>query len=131
MSEDTIKERIESTSWWPQWEKKLSEYINTCEIFLNANRNHGKKYGLLQHIEEPKHPWKLISMDWVTGIFPGGKENLIAFIVILYRFSKIFRFLPFHKQDTAMDTEFSFWKNIIVKCGVPEIIISHRDIKFT
>ncbi|MBW0488244.1 hypothetical protein O181_027959 [Austropuccinia psidii MF-1] len=43
MSEDEIKERIESTSWWPQWEKQLSEYINTYERFLNANRNRGKK----------------------------------------------------------------------------------------
>ncbi|MBW0504029.1 hypothetical protein O181_043744 [Austropuccinia psidii MF-1] len=56
MSEDRTKERVASTAWWPKWEQEFSEYINTCEIFQKANRKHGKKYGLLQHIEEPKHP---------------------------------------------------------------------------
>ncbi|MBW0475961.1 hypothetical protein O181_015676 [Austropuccinia psidii MF-1] len=27
--------------------------------------------------------------------------------------------------------EFLFWNNIIAACGVPKIIISHRDPKFT
>ncbi|MBW0593175.1 hypothetical protein O181_132890 [Austropuccinia psidii MF-1] len=78
MSEERTKERVASTSWWPKWEQDLSEYINTCERFQKENRKHGKKYGLLQHIEEPKHPWETINMDWVTGLVPGGKENLNA-----------------------------------------------------
>ncbi|MBW0475394.1 hypothetical protein O181_015109 [Austropuccinia psidii MF-1] len=73
MSEDRTKERIEITAWWPKWEKVLGEYINTCERIQKANRKHGKKYGLLQQIEEPKHPWETINMDWVTGPVPGGK----------------------------------------------------------
>ncbi|MBW0578388.1 hypothetical protein O181_118103 [Austropuccinia psidii MF-1] len=68
MTEERIKERTASTAWWPKWEQELSEYINTCEKFKKANRRLGKKYGLLQHIKEPKHPWETINMDWVTGI---------------------------------------------------------------
>ncbi|MBW0488197.1 hypothetical protein O181_027912 [Austropuccinia psidii MF-1] len=67
ISEDRTKERVTSTAWWPQWEHELSEYINTCERFQKANRKNGKRYGLLQHIEDPKHPWETINMDWVTG----------------------------------------------------------------
>ncbi|MBW0582498.1 hypothetical protein O181_122213 [Austropuccinia psidii MF-1] len=66
MSEDRTRERVASTAWWPKWEQEFSEYINTCERLQKANRKHGKKYGLLQHIEEPKHPWETINMDWVT-----------------------------------------------------------------
>ncbi|MBW0521124.1 hypothetical protein O181_060839 [Austropuccinia psidii MF-1] len=95
------------------------------------NRKHGKKYGLLQHIEEPKHPWETISIDWVTGLLPGGKENFNAFLIIVDRFSKSMRCLPCHKEDTATDTAPLFWNNIISTCGVPEIIISDRDPKFT
>ncbi|MBW0560231.1 hypothetical protein O181_099946 [Austropuccinia psidii MF-1] len=63
VSEDRTKERVASTAWWPKWEQELSEYINTCERCQKANRKHGKKYGLLQHIEEPKHSWETINMD--------------------------------------------------------------------
>ncbi|MBW0573994.1 hypothetical protein O181_113709 [Austropuccinia psidii MF-1] len=96
-----------------------------------ANRKHGKKYGLLQHIEEHKHPWETINMDWVTGLVPGGKENYNACLIIVDTFSKSTRCLPCHKEDTAMDTALFFWNNIISTCGVPKIIISDRDPKFT
>ncbi|MBW0569644.1 hypothetical protein O181_109359 [Austropuccinia psidii MF-1] len=131
MSEDRTKERVASTAWWPKWEQGLSEYINTCEIFQKENIKHGKKYGLLQHIEEPKHQWKTINMDWVTGLFPQGKENFNACSIIVDRFSKSIRCLPCHKEDTAMDTGLLFWNNNIFTCGVPKIIISDRAPKLT
>ncbi|MBW0580826.1 hypothetical protein O181_120541, partial [Austropuccinia psidii MF-1] len=126
MSEDRTKERVASTDWWPKWEQELSEYINTCERCQKANRKHGTKYGLIQHIDEPKHPWETINMDWVTGLVPGGKENYNACLIIVDRFSKSMRCLPFHKEDTAMDTALLFWNNIISTCGVPRIIITYH-----
>ncbi|MBW0562968.1 hypothetical protein O181_102683 [Austropuccinia psidii MF-1] len=70
-------------------------------------------------------------MDWVTGLVPGGKENFNGFLIIVDRFSKSVRCLPCHKEDTAMYTALFFWNNIISTCGVPNIIISDRDPKFT
>ncbi|MBW0542096.1 hypothetical protein O181_081811 [Austropuccinia psidii MF-1] len=70
-------------------------------------------------------------MDRVTGLVPGGKENFNACLIIVDRFSKIMRFLPYHKEDTAMDTAMSFWNNIISTCAVPKIIIRDRNPKFT
>ncbi|MBW0487051.1 hypothetical protein O181_026766 [Austropuccinia psidii MF-1] len=70
-------------------------------------------------------------MDWVTGLVPGGKENYNACLLIFDRFSKGMRCLPCHKEDTAMDTDLLLWNNIIFTCGVPNIIISDRDPKFT
>ncbi|MBW0464020.1 hypothetical protein O181_003735 [Austropuccinia psidii MF-1] len=131
VSEDRTKERVASTAWWPQWEQELSEYIKTCERCQKVNRKYGKIYGLLQHIEEPKHPWETINMYWVTGLVPGGKENFNACLVTDDRYSNILRCLPCHKKDTARNTAFLFWNNIISTCGVPKIIISDRDPKFT
>ncbi|MBW0485570.1 hypothetical protein O181_025285 [Austropuccinia psidii MF-1] len=99
MSEDRNKERVASTAWCPKCEQELSEYINTCERCQKANRKHGKKYGLLQHIKEPKHPWETINMGWVTGLVPGGKENFNSFLVIV---------------DSDRDLKFTseFWTNL-------------------
>ncbi|MBW0481621.1 hypothetical protein O181_021336 [Austropuccinia psidii MF-1] len=70
-------------------------------------------------------------MDRVTGLVLGGKENFNNFLKILDRHNKSVRFLPFHEDDTAMYTSLLFWNNIISTCGVPKIIISDRDLKFT
>ncbi|MBW0483408.1 hypothetical protein O181_023123 [Austropuccinia psidii MF-1] len=131
MSGDRTKERVASTAWWPKWEQELGEYINTCERCQKENRNHGKKYGLLHNIEEPKHSSETINMYWVTGLVPGGKENYNSCLSIVDRFRKSMRCLPFHKEVTAMDTALLFSNNIISTCGVPTIIISDRDAKFT
>ncbi|MBW0526625.1 hypothetical protein O181_066340 [Austropuccinia psidii MF-1] len=130
MSEDRTEDRVGRTALWPKWEKQLSEYIKTCERWEKAKRNHGKTYVLCQHIEEPKTPLETINMDWVTGLVPGGRENFIAFLIIVDRFSKSVWCVPYHKEETEMDTAFLFWNNIIFTCGVPNIIISDRDPKF-
>ncbi|MBW0541214.1 hypothetical protein O181_080929 [Austropuccinia psidii MF-1] len=70
-------------------------------------------------------------MDWVTGLVSGGKENYNACLIISDRFRKSMRSLPCHKEDTAMDTALLFWNNIISTCGVPKIIMSDRDPKYT
>ncbi|MBW0505348.1 hypothetical protein O181_045063 [Austropuccinia psidii MF-1] len=129
MSEYRPKERVTSTAWWLKWQQELSEYIATCERFQKAKRKHKKKYGLLQYIKEPKHPWETIIMDWVTGLVPGGRENFNAFLIIVDRCNKSVRLLPCHKADTAMYTALLFWNNIIFTFKVPKIIISDTDPK--
>ncbi|MBW0476464.1 hypothetical protein O181_016179 [Austropuccinia psidii MF-1] len=83
MSEDRTNKRVASTAWWPKWEQDLGEYINTCERCQKENGKHEKKYGLLKHREDPKHPWETINMDWVTGLVPEGKENFNSFLIIV------------------------------------------------
>ncbi|MBW0503426.1 hypothetical protein O181_043141 [Austropuccinia psidii MF-1] len=70
-------------------------------------------------------------MYWFSVLVPGGKENFNSCLVIVDSYSKSVRCLPCHKEDTAMDTAFLFWNNIISTCVVPKIIISDRDPKFT
>ncbi|MBW0467118.1 hypothetical protein O181_006833 [Austropuccinia psidii MF-1] len=75
--------------------------------------------------------WETINMYWVTGLVAGGQEIFNACLIIVDMFSKIMGCLPCHKEDTAMDTALLFWQNIISTCGVPKIIISDKDPKFT
>ena len=62
----------------------------------------------MEKIDEPSKRWEIINMDFVTGLSPGGKDNNNAVLVIVDRFSKRPRFLPCHKDDTAMDTALLF-----------------------
>ncbi|MBW0519330.1 hypothetical protein O181_059045 [Austropuccinia psidii MF-1] len=52
-------------------------------------------------------------------------------MIIVDRLRKSVKCLLCHKEDTAMDTALLFWNIIISTCGVPKIIISDRDTKFT
>ncbi|MBW0499594.1 hypothetical protein O181_039309 [Austropuccinia psidii MF-1] len=70
-------------------------------------------------------------MYWVAGLVPGGKKKYNTFLIIVDRFNKSVRCLPWYKEDTAMDTALLFSTNIISTCAVPQIINSDEDPKFT
>ncbi|MBW0473766.1 hypothetical protein O181_013481 [Austropuccinia psidii MF-1] len=65
------------------------------------------------HIQEPKSPWEVVHMDWVTELPPSGDKSYNACLVIVYRYSKTPIFLPYHKDDTAMDTALLLWSRVI------------------
>ncbi|MBW0510148.1 hypothetical protein O181_049863 [Austropuccinia psidii MF-1] len=77
LSEDRTLEKVKNCAWWPSWRKETFEYCHTCDKFKKANRSKGKKSGLMIHIKEPKSPWKVVHMDWVTEIPPSGDKSEI------------------------------------------------------
>ncbi|MBW0533575.1 hypothetical protein O181_073290 [Austropuccinia psidii MF-1] len=90
----------------------------------------GKRFGLMIHIQEPITPWEVVHMDWVTALPPGGDKRYNACLVIVDRDSKTPILLPFHKDDTAMDTALLIWNRAISHTGLFKNILSDRDPKF-
>ena len=130
-SKDRTIERLRVLAWWPGWTAQVERYCNSCDRFQKANRATGKRFGLLQAIDEPKQRWEVVNMDFVTALPPGGKDSFNAVLVVVDRFSKRARFLPCYKDNTAMDVALLFWSSIINDVGCPKVIISDRDPKFT
>ncbi|MBW0545336.1 hypothetical protein O181_085051 [Austropuccinia psidii MF-1] len=82
-------------------------------------------------IKEPRRPWKMFHIYWVTGLPPGGDRSINACLVIFDRFGKTQIFLPCHKDDTAMDTALLISNRVISYTGIFRNVISERDPKFT
>ncbi|MBW0535616.1 hypothetical protein O181_075331 [Austropuccinia psidii MF-1] len=124
-------ERIKTCAWWPSLRKDVIDYFHSCARCQKANKATGKRFGLMIHIQEPSIPWEVVHMDWVTALPPGGDKMYNACLVIVDRYSKTPVFLPFHKDDTAMDTALLIWNRVISHTGLFKNVISDRDPKFT
>ncbi|MBW0552941.1 hypothetical protein O181_092656 [Austropuccinia psidii MF-1] len=131
LSEDRKLEKVKNCASWPSWRKETIEYFHTCDRFQKENRSTGKKFGLIIHIQEPKPPWEIVHMDWVTALPPSGDKRYNSCLVIVERYSKTPIFLPCHKDDTAIDKALLLWSRVISHAGLFKIIISDRDPKFT
>ncbi|MBW0577967.1 hypothetical protein O181_117682 [Austropuccinia psidii MF-1] len=131
LSEDRKLEIVKNCAWWPYWRKETIEYYHTCDRCQKANRSTGKKFGLMIHIQEPKSPWEVVHMDWVTALPSSGEKFYNACLIIVERYRKTPIFLPCHKDDTAMDTALFLWNRVISHTGLFKNIISDRDPKFT
>ncbi|MBW0523719.1 hypothetical protein O181_063434 [Austropuccinia psidii MF-1] len=130
LSQDRTLERVK-TSWWPNCKKDVAEYCQTCDRCQKENRATGKKFQIMIQIQEPRSPWEIFHMDWVTALPPGGDRSYKACLVLVDRYSKAPMFLPFHKDNTAMDTAIMIWNKFIRHTGLFQNIISDRDPKFT
>ncbi|MBW0547973.1 hypothetical protein O181_087688 [Austropuccinia psidii MF-1] len=82
-------------------------------------------------IQEPKSPWEIVHMDWVTALPPGGDRSYNECLVLVDRYSKPSMFLPYHKDDTAMEIAIMIRNKAISHTGLFSNIISDRDPKFT
>ncbi|MBW0513138.1 hypothetical protein O181_052853 [Austropuccinia psidii MF-1] len=70
-------------------------------------------------------------MDWVTALPPEGDRSFDTCLVLVDRYSKTIMFLPFHKDDKAMDKSMIILNRVISHTGLFQNIISDRDPKFT
>ncbi|MBW0566764.1 hypothetical protein O181_106479 [Austropuccinia psidii MF-1] len=82
------------------------------------------------HIQQPKSPWEVVHMDWVTALPQSGDKGYNACLLIVDRYTKTPIFLPCHKDDTAMDTDLLLWSRVISHTGLFKNIINDRDPKF-
>ncbi|MBW0499272.1 hypothetical protein O181_038987 [Austropuccinia psidii MF-1] len=131
LSEDRTLERVKNCLWWPIWRKDVAENCQTCEGCQKAKRATGMKFGMMIKIQEPKSPWEIAHLDWVTALPPGGDRSYNTGLVLVNRYRKTTMFLPFYKDDIALDTAIMIWNKVISHTGLFQNIISHRDLKFT
>ncbi|MBW0558029.1 hypothetical protein O181_097744 [Austropuccinia psidii MF-1] len=131
LSEDRTLERVKTCSWWPNWKKDVAEYCQTCDRCQKANRATGKKFGMMIQMQEPKSPWEIAHMDWVTALPPGGDRSYNACLVLVDRYRKTPMFLACHKDETAMDIAIMIWNRVISHTCLFQNIISDKDSKFT
>ncbi|MBW0521271.1 hypothetical protein O181_060986 [Austropuccinia psidii MF-1] len=131
LSEDITLEKLKNCAWWPSRRKETIEYCHTCDRSQNANRCTGKKFGIMIHVQEPRYPWEVSHMDWVTALPPSGEKSYNSCLIIVDRYKRTPICLPCHKDHTARDTALLLWGRVIFHTGLLKSIISERDPKLT
>ena len=91
---------------------------------------HQRPGGPLQSLEVPHMKWKIVTMDFVTGLPKSSKGNTAIWVVV-DRLTKTAHFVPYKSEITLDEMARLYSKKIIRLHGVPQIIISDRDSRLT
>ncbi|GJT78971.1 putative reverse transcriptase domain-containing protein [Tanacetum coccineum] len=116
--------------WWPNMKAEIATYVSKCLTCTRVKAECQKPSGLLVQPVIPVWKWENITMDFVTKL-PKTSSGQDAIWVIVDRLTKSAHFLPMKETDSMEKLTRQYLKEIVSRHGVPVLIISDQDNKFT
>src|SRR3954447_17511957 len=116
--------------YWKKMTKDIKEYVMSCELCQKNKPSQQVPAGLLQPILTPERKWEQVTMDFIVQL-PPTKDGYDAIVVFVDRLTKTIKAEPTFTNATAPDIAQVFFKTIFRNFGLPRVIISDRDPKFT
>jgi len=89
-----------------------------------------KPAGLLQPLEIPGRNWEVVSMDFSSGLTPFA-NGYDAIFVCMDKLSKMIHFMPTTTHIIVEGTARLFRDHVYKLNGLPRVILSDRDARFT
>jgi len=118
--------------YWPNMVKSIRKYIKSCEKCQRNKFSQTKPPGQLQPLPIPETRWQHITMDFITDLPKSHGFNSIW--VIIDRLTKRGHFISMKMGEgdsSAKECAIIFCKEYQKLHGIPETIISDRDVRFT
>ena len=124
------EELVSRDFYWPTLQADVATYVATCEECQRNKPSNVRPAGLLQPLEIPGQRWEKISMDFITHL-PKTRAGYDSLLVMVDYLTKMMVLRPTHGTATAVDTARIFMDAVVRLHGLPRVIVSDRDTKFT
>ena len=117
--------------YWPNMYVDIKLYVRSCLICQRTKASNRKPLGLLHPLPIPTRRWQCVTMDFIVQL-PKTIDGHDAIFVVVDKLSKRAYFIASTTTATAPDTALLFFTHVIKNGhGIPEMIVSDRDSKFT
>ncbi|KGK36111.1 hypothetical protein JL09_g4739 [Pichia kudriavzevii] len=120
---------LKDSFYWSSMLTQIRKWVETCRICEQHNTNTRGRQGLFSPLPIPTGRLTDITMDFITGL-PRSGTGYDMIMVVVDRFSKMAHFIPAHKRLNAAPCARLFSVNVIKLHGVPQRIVSDKDIRF-
>ncbi|KAG8480865.1 hypothetical protein CXB51_025483 [Gossypium anomalum] len=117
--------------WWPGLKREeVTKFVGKCLTCQQVKAEHQLPSGLLQPVKIPLWKWERVTMDFVSGLplTPSKKDSIW---VIVDRLTKSAHFIPVRTDFSLQKLAKLYVAEIVRLHGVPVLIISDRDPRFT
>ncbi|GJU11254.1 putative reverse transcriptase domain-containing protein [Tanacetum coccineum] len=127
---DKMYQDMKQLYWWPNMKADIAIYVSKCLTCLKVKAEHQRPSGLLEQPEIPQLKWDNITMDFVTKL-PKTSNGNDTIWVIVDQLTKSAHFLPMRENDSMDKLARLYLKEMVMRHGIPVLIICDRDGRFT
>jgi len=127
---DKTYELLLRSFYWPKMDISVRKYIASCDACQRNKSSNQLPAGLLQPLPIPSRNWQQITMDFIIRL-PKTRNGFDAIVVFVDRLSKMVHFQAMKTEDTAPEVAKILFDTVFRLHGMPEVIVSDRDAKFT
>ena len=115
--------------YWKHMSPDVRDFVLDCPICQVEKGSHLKPAGELQPLEVPSRKWDHIAIDFVTGLpMCEGKDTILT---VVDKATKMCHFLACAETISAKEVAKLYWQQVGKLHGIPQVIISDRDPRFT
>jgi len=116
--------------YWPNMRDTVRDYIRSCPACQGNKPTNQKPAGLMQPLPIPDYNWQQVSMDLITQL-PKTASGHDAIVTVVDRLSKMTHFIPATTDINAPKLAQLFIDHVVRLHGMPTMIVSDRDPRFT
>ncbi|GJZ96402.1 putative reverse transcriptase domain-containing protein [Tanacetum coccineum] len=127
---DKMYQDLKKLYRWPNMKAEIATYVSKCMTCAKVKAEYQKPSGLLVQPIIPIWKWENITIDFITKLpkMTSGQDTIWVIVDLL---PKSAHFLPMKETDSMEKLTRQYVKEVVSRHGVPVLIISDRDSKFT
>ncbi len=131
LGRDKTLERLKRQYYWPQMGRDVHTYVRTCPMCQKCKAGNAKPIGLLHPLPIPEKPWDEVSMDLIVQLPTCKESGYDAVVTFVDRLTKMVHLVPTTVKITAEELATTFFDTVFRHHGMPKVVVSDRDSKFT
>ena len=114
--------------YWSGMRSDVNRYVRSCLRCQSAKENRQARLGEPTALTVPHNAWDVVHLDWITGL-PKSPDGSDAILVMIDSLTGMLHLAACKKEDDSRKTAEHFIHNVIRLHGLPQTVISDRDIR--
>ena len=115
--------------YWSHMTQEVRQFVLDCPVCQVEKGSHLKPAGKLMPLAIPQRKWDHVALDFVVGMPVQGDYDAICTVVD--KATKMCHFIPCSEQISAKQVAKLYWQFVGRLHGIPSVLISDRDVRFT
>ena len=115
--------------YWVHMTQEVRQFVLDCPVCQVEKGSHLKPAGKLMPLEVPVRKWDHVVIDFVVGL--PMQDNCDTICTVVDKATKMCHFIPCTEKISAKQVARLYWQFVGRLHGIPSVLISDRDVRFT